>query len=171
MKQTLQDAINKQINEELYSAYLYLDMSAFAKTLGFDGFANWFEIQYKEEMDHMMGLYHYLLEVDGVVDLQAVKKPDVKFTDIKTLFDLALEHEKHITKCINDLYLLATKESDFALQNFLNWYTAEQVEEEANARKYIDKLRIAGDNSQALLMLDQELMQRIYTPLDPMAKK
>lgn len=169
MKATILAELNKQINEELFSSYLYLSMAAYAKAKSLDGFANWFEIQAKEELDHAMGFYHYILDVHGQVELEAIAKPERDFENPLALFKAGLKHEQHITGRIHFLYDLAEKEKDHALKSLLKWYLDEQVEEEANASKYVDKLSLAGQDGAALLMLDAELQQRVYVPLNPRA--
>lgn len=167
MTKKLQQEVNNQINEEMFSSYLYLSMSAFAKSKSLNGFANWFEIQAKEELDHAMGFYNYLLDAQGTVELQAIAQPSTSFANVKELFSEGLKHEKHITSRINFLYELAQEEKDHAFISLLKWYLDEQVEEEANASEYVDKLNLAGANGAALLMLDAELSQRIYTQVIP----
>lgn len=167
MTKKTEKEINNQINEELFSSYLYLSMAAYAKEKSLDGFANWFEIQAKEEIDHAMGFYHYLLDANGTVELEAIKKPQSTFAKPIDLFTGGLKHEKHITARINFLYDLAQEEKDHSLKSLLKWYLDEQVEEEANAKKYVDKMTLAGDDGSALLMIDTELAARIYTPLNP----
>lgn len=162
--------LNKQINEELFSSYVYLSMAAYAKAKSLDGFANWFEIQAKEELDHAMGFYHYILDAHGEVELQAIAQPKKDYTSPLALFEEALHHEQHITGRINLLYDLAQEEKDHALTSFLKWYLDEQVEEEASASKYVDKLKLAGHDGAALLMLDTELQARVYVPLSPRAE-
>lgn len=169
MNKITQLEINNQINEELFSSYLYLSMAAYAKEKNLDGFANWFEIQAKEEVDHAMGFYSYLLDAHGSVELQAIAKPENKFSSPAVLFSEAFKHEQHITQRINFLYDLAEKEKDHALKSLLKWYLDEQVEEEANASKYVEKMKLAGDNGSVLFMIDTELAARVYVPLSPRA--
>ncbi len=161
----IEEAINRQINEELYSSYLYLSMSAYFESLGLRGFANWMYVQYQEEKDHAMKLYRYLIERGGRVKLYAIKEPPHEWNSPLHAFEETLKHERHITKCINDLVDLAEKKKDRATFNLLQWYVDEQVEEEANDEEIIQKLKMIGDNPQGLLMLDRELAARTYTPL------
>ncbi|MFC1653832.1 ferritin [Patescibacteria group bacterium] len=163
MNKKLETDFNKQIMEELHSAYIYLAMSAWAKEKSLDGFGNWFEVQFKEEMDHAMGFYNYILSVGGSVKLMAIAEPKIDVKKPEDLFSLGLEHERYITSKIHDLYLLAQEEGDVAAQSFLKWYVDEQVEEEDNASKYLERVKMAGDGA-GLLMLDQELLARIHTP-------
>ena len=159
---------NVQIKEELYSAYLYLAMSAKSRQLGFDGIANWFFIQFQEELDHAKGLFKYMQTREADADLLAIPEPDKNLgTEIADLFKLTLEHEKFITGRINLLYKMAMEVGDFASVEFLRWYVSEQVEEEANANKYLDKATRIKAMPDALYILDDELALRIYTPIDP----
>ncbi len=167
MNKKIQTELNKQINEELFSSYLYLSMAAYAKEKSLDGFANWFEIQAKEELDHAMGFYAYILDAHGSVELEAIAKPATSFESPQILFAEGLKHEKHITSRINFLYDLAETEKDHALKSLLKWYLDEQIEEEANASKYVDKMKLVGSDGTALLMIDTELAQRVYTPVTP----
>ncbi len=161
----IEEAINRQINEEMYSSYLYLSMSAYFESLGLKGFANWMYVQYQEEKDHAMKFYRYLIERGGRVKLYAIKEPPHEWNSPLHAFEETLKHERHITKCINDLVDLVEKKKDRATFNLLQWYVDEQVEEEANDEEIIQKLKMIGDNPQGLLMLDRELAARTYTPL------
>jgi len=161
----MEEALNKQINEEFYSAYLYLSMSAYFERTGLKGFANWMYVQYQEEMGHAMKLYRYLLNRGGTVKLYAIKEPPSEWKSPLDAFQQTLEHERHITKCINDLVDLAERKKDRATFNLLQWYVNEQVEEEANDEEIISRLKMLGDKQpQGLLILDRELAQRKYLP-------
>ena len=161
----MEEAINRQINEEMYSAYLYMSMSAYFEEQGLNGFANWMYVQYQEEMDHAMKFYRYLHERGGNVRLYAIKEPPHEWKSPLDAFEQTLKHEQHITKCINELVDLAEKIKDRPTFNLLQWYIDEQVEEEANDEELINQLKLIGDNGQGLLMLDRELAQRAYTPI------
>lgn len=161
----IEEAINRQINEEMYSSYLYLSMSAYFEHAGLKGFANWMYVQYREEMDHAMKFYRYINERGGKVKLYEIKEPPNEWKSPLHAFEETLKHEKHITECINELVDLAEKKKDRATFNLLQWYIDEQVEEEANDEEIINQLKLIGDNGQGLLMLDRELAQRAYTPL------
>lgn len=160
LSEKMQSAINTQINEELYSAYLYLAMSADADAKGLPGFSNWFKIQYQEELDHAMRFFNYMLERDGEVKLAPIAGPDLGDESPLTLFEKSLEHERHITKCIFGLKDLARAESDHATDVFLEWFVTEQVEEEASAKAVIDQLRLIDGNPSGLFMIDRELAAR-----------
>ena len=161
----IEEELNNQINEELYSSYLYLSMSAYFESINLRGFANWMFVQYKEEMDHAMKIYRYIHERGGRVKLQAIKEPPHEWKSPLHAFEETLKHEKHITERINFLVDLAEKEKDRATFNFLQWYVDEQVEEEANDEEIIGKLKMVGESPNGLFMLDRELAQRKYTPL------
>lgn len=160
----LQDAINEQINRELYSEYLYSAMSAWFASKTLNGFATWMEVQAREEHSHAMGFYKYLLDRGGRVELKAIPKPPKDFKDAMDAFKKTLDHEHFITKSINELKDLAIKEKDHAFDSFLNWYVDEQVEEENNDETIIGKLEIIKGRPEGLLFLDAELGQRVYTP-------
>ncbi len=159
----ISDAINGQINKEMYSAYLYMSMSAYCSNVGLKGFANWFMVQYHEEMVHAMKFYEYLLRQSQTVRLGALKEPPAVFKSPMDMFEKTLAHEQFITKSINDLMDLAKKENDHASQSFLQWYVDEQVEEEENDNDIITQLKLIGKDTSALLMLDKELAARMTT--------
>lgn len=160
----LEKAINEQINKELYSEYLYISMQAWFADQNLDGFANWMNVQGQEERFHAMKFYNYIIERGGQVELLAIEKPPKSFTKPLNAFKMALEHEKFITKSVNDLMDVAIKENDHASKSFLQWYVDEQVEEEANADRIVHKLEMIKDNAQGLFMLDNELAQRVFVP-------
>jgi ferritin len=158
------DALNEQVNKELYSAYLYLCMSAFSSEKGFDGVANWFYVQAQEEMIHADKFYKYILQQGNKVDLKAIEKPEQKFSSVVALFEKTLEHEKFVTSLINKLVKIAKDENDKATEIFLQWFVSEQVEEEENAQKYFKKFNMVGNEGSGLLILDTELAARVFTP-------
>ncbi|PKN72692.1 MAG: ferritin [Candidatus Cloacimonetes bacterium HGW-Cloacimonetes-3] len=160
----LQDAINAQINKELYSEYLYISMQAWFANLNLDGFANWMDAQGKEERFHAMKLFNYLIERGGKVELKAIAQPTVDFKTPLKAFDAALKHEQFVTKSINDLMDIAIKEKDHASRGMLQWFVDEQVEEEAAADRIVNRLKMIGDNPHALFMIDTELGQRVFAP-------
>ncbi len=164
MKGALGQALNDQIKEELFSAYTYMAMEVYAESINLPGFANWFYIQSKEEMEHANGMHKYLISRDAKVEYQAIAKPPVDFKSALHLFEETLTHEKYISKKVNGLYELAIKEKDYAMQSFLRWYIDEQVEEEAQVKEIIEKIKLAGEEAQALYMIDRELANRQYIP-------
>ena len=165
----LEAAINAQINAEMWSAYLYLSMSAYCQDAGYPGIANWFAIQFKEEQDHAMILFNYLQSRGGRVLLEPIAAVDTEWTSPLAAFQHTLEHEGKVTAMINTLMAMAVEEKDFALQSHLNWFVDEQVEEEENATDLVNKFRMVGDNGYGLYQLDQELAARVYTQASPLA--
>ena len=164
MKKSINDALNKQINAEIYSAYLYLAMGAYFDGLGLDGFASWMKVQYQEEMFHAMKFYGFVYERGGSVTMEAIEKPPADFKSVLHVFEETFKHEQHVTSLINNLYDLAVKEKDYAFQSLLNWFIDEQVEEEDSAQKIVDKIKLAGEKGPGVYMLDQELGTRVFTP-------
>lgn len=154
--------INEQINAELYSAYLYLSMSAYCQSINLAGFANWMYVQYQEETSHAMKFYRYLNERGGKVVLTAIDKPQTEWKNVVDVFKNVYEHEQKVTGLINALVDTATAEKDHATVNMLQWYVAEQVEEEANASELVAQLELIEGKGPALLMLDRELRQRVF---------
>lgn len=157
-------ALNEQMNREFYSAYLYLSMSAYSAYIGLKGAANWFYIQYQEEMVHFDKFYHYVLSQGEIVELKAVQSPPAEFKSLMDMFEQTLKHERYITKSIHDLVDLAIKEKDHASEVLLQWYVTEQVEEEANDNDVLARLRLAGKDGNGLFMVDNELATRVFTP-------
>lgn len=160
LSKAMHKALNAQINREVYSAYLYLAMSAAAAGKGYKGTAKWFRVQHQEEMEHAMKLYDYVLSQGASVELGAIEKPVVGFTAILELFETTLVHEQSITKALNGLMDLAVSEKDYATQGLLQWYIGEQVEEEANDTDVVAMLKMAGTSSGTLLMIDKQLGKR-----------
>lgn len=158
------ESINQQINREIYSAYLYLSMGAYAASLGLSGFANWFSVQVKEELTHAEKFYNYVIQQAGRVKLKAVEGPPQDFKSAVDLFEQTLEHEIKVTKLIHDLVDLARKESDHATETFLQWFVTEQVEEESNATEILQKLNIVGKDGNGLLTIDSQLATRVFVP-------
>ena len=155
------EALNKQINEELYSSYLYLSMSAWFENIGLKGFANWMKVQAKEELGHAMKFYKYIISRGGKIRLHEIKAPPHEWQSPLHAFEETLKHEKHITECINKLVELAEEEKDRATFNMLQWFVDEQVEEEANDEEIIAKLKMI-EGSNGIFMLDNQLAQRKY---------
>lgn len=169
MNQHIQDAINAQIAEELYSGYLYIAMSADAGSKSLKGLQNWFSVQAQEERDHALGFHNFLIDRSGKVVLQAIAQPPSDFASPLKMFQEALKHEQHISGAIHALYELSQREKDYPLQSFLKWYIDEQVEEEANASEMIAKIKLAGESGPGFLALDQMLLQRAYVPASILA--
>lgn len=155
--------LNDQINKELYSAYLYLDMANFYNRKGLDGFSNWYEIQAKEEQDHAMLMYQYLHNNDETVTLEAISKPDKTFETLMDPLKAGLEHERYVTSLINTIYAAAQEVNDFRTTQFLDWFIKEQGEEEKNSMDLITKMELFGDDARSLYMLNSELAGRAYS--------
>jgi ferritin len=156
----IQDAMNEQIKNELYSAYQYLSMAAYCESANLPGFAGWMRAQAREETEHAMRIYDFILDRNGRVVLQAIEGPVVEFGSPLEVFERALGHEQKVTTMINDLYGLAARENDYASQAFLQWFVTEQIEEEKNTGDVVETLKMVGDKSEALFLLDRELGQR-----------
>jgi ferritin len=159
----METALNEQMNREMYSAYLYMSMSSYSTNKGLKGFANWFMVQYHEEMFHAMKFYEYTNLQGGKAILKALKQPPADFKSPLDAFTQTLAHERYITKSLNELMELAIAEKDHATQIFMQWYVTEQVEEESNDNEIISQLKIIRDDANGLMMLDRELAARATT--------
>ena len=168
LKETVQEAINKQINAEIHSAYLYLSMSAWFEHEGLSGFANWMKIQYKEELTHATKFFDYVHERNGRVILEPVAGVPADFGGVIDVFEKTLEHEQKVTAMIDELVDVAEKANDRASQSFLQWYVDEQVEEEATVNEILDNLRLIDGQGNGLFMMNRELASRKFT--DPTAE-
>ena len=171
ISQKLQDAINAQINAEFWSAYLYLAMGQHFEHEGHSGIANWFKIQFKEEQAHAEIFINYLNSRGGRVILAPIAEVPSSWDSPLAAYEHTLAHEEKVTGLINDLYAIAVEEKDYATCNKLDWFVAEQVEEEETARGLIDQLKLIGDNGLALYTFNQELAARTYTVPSPLAGK
>jgi len=161
MDKKLVESLNSQLNFELYSAYIYLSMESYLKSLDLNGFANWMNVQVQEELAHVTKFYTFLHDRNENVEFDALPKPQHKWKSPLDVFEHALKHEKIVSKRINALADLAAKVSDHATLNFLQWFVGEQVEEEANAASIIQQIKLVGDS---LFLLDREMGQRVFTP-------
>ena len=166
----LQDALNAQINAEMWSAYLYLSMSVEAESKGLKGFGNWFFIQFREEQDHARILMNYLLARGGQVLLAPIAEVRTSW-EATEAFEDTLAHEKKVTAMINNLYDMAVTEKDHATASMLKWFIDEQVEEEESATTIIDSLKLVSGDKMGVFMLDKELATRTYTQAAPLAGK
>ena len=164
ISERMQDAMNAQINAELYSAYLYLSMAAHFETESLEGMANWMRCQAQEEVVHAMKFFGYVNERGGSVTLAAIDGPETSWESPLAVFEQGYAHEQKVTGLINDLVSLAEELKDRADLSFLQWFVDEQVEEEDSARTVVDKLKLFGGSPHALYMIDQELGQRVFTP-------
>ncbi len=140
------EALNRQINAEIYSAYLYLSMAAYFDSIGLKGFSNWMRVQWQEELMHAMKMFDFVSERGGRVKLYSVEEPPSEWESPLAAFEHVYEHEVNVTKRIHELVEMAMQEKDFATYNFLQWYVAEQVEEEASALEIVEKLRLIGED-------------------------
>lgn len=156
----MQEALNAHVTAELFSANLYLAMSAWCQAKSFKGFGRWLRVQSGEELAHTQKMLDYLVERGGEANLGAVAAPGVSFGTPLQVFEKVLEHERQVSKGIEALHAAAVAEKDTAAQVFLQWFVAEQVEEEANVQEIVDKLRMVGDKSGSTLYLDKEYGKR-----------
>ena len=160
MKESVQEALNKQMNRELYSSYLYTAMAAYFESISLRGFAKWMRIQAKEEYGHGMKFFDYLVERGATVKFMAIDAPPMKWDSPLKVFEEAYKHEQKVTAWIYELVNLAIKEQDHATNNMLQWFVKEQVEEEANANEIVDKIKMLGPEGHAILWVDHELGKR-----------
>lgn len=156
LKKTIGDLLNRQVEREGYSSILYLAMASWSETQGYGGVAEWLYSQAEEEKMHMLKIIRYINERDGKALIPSFDKPPADFDGLKVMFDQVLEHEKYISESINEIVAQTVKEDDFATHNWLQWFVAEQVEEESSAQAIIDKLKLVGDHN--LYMFDRDIM-------------
>ncbi|MEA4867704.1 MAG: ferritin [Rikenellaceae bacterium] len=161
-KKSVEEILNKQINAEFWSAYLYLSMSSYLAQKGLTGFANWMRVQYQEEVSHALKIFDYVIARGGNVKLEPIAAVETDWKGIKEIFDSTYEHECKVTDMIHNCYETALKERDHATANMLQWFIDEQAEEEESALEIIDKLKMVGDNGAALYMMDKELGARTF---------
>ena len=165
MKSKVIDAINLQISREFESAYIYQGIEMYiANNYNLPGFKNFFHIQAQEEVSHAYLMVDYLHRVGAKVALEALEKPAVDYKSILAAFEAGLSHEKKVTAWIHEIAKLTREENDFPAQNFIEFFVKEQVEEEETFRNYIDTIRFIDGNPHAMLLLDQELAQRVFVP-------
>lgn len=160
MDKKLNEIINDQIKNELYSAYLYMAMAAYFESKNFAGFAHWMKIQAKEEFAHAMKFYDYVFDINGRVVLQSIPQPPTEFSSVADVFEKTLAHEKEVTKSLNNIYEQAIELNDNATTIFLQWFITEQVEEEKSASVIIETLKMIKPDSAAMIMYDHQLSKR-----------
>ncbi len=160
INKSMQDAINDQINKELYSSYLYLSMAAYLEDRNLSGFAHWMRVQETEEREHAMKFYDFIVERGGRVILKAIEAPKTEWKSTLELAEEVAAHEAVVTASIHALYELALKEKDYSAQIMLQWFITEQVEEERNAAEIVSNLKLIEDRGTAILMLDHRLAKR-----------
>jgi ferritin len=169
LSKNLKNAINAQINAEMWSAYLYLSMSMDAEAKGHKGVANWFYIQFREEQDHARIFMNYLNSRDEKVQLMPVESVPTEWNSVLDMFKQTLEHERKVTAMINNLSAIAAQDNDFASANRLVWFIDEQIEEEESAREMIAAFEAVEGNKYGMYMLDKELAARTYATPSPLA--
>ncbi len=167
LSKSIASALNDQVNAELFSAYLYLDMSSQADRMGFKGIANWLYVQFQEEMAHGLHIRQYILERGAEATYTDIKAPTGPYQSFLPLFEKVLEHEQYVTARINKIASLAMAEGDHATYSFIGWYVDEQVEEEASADDIVQRLKHMGENAALLYNMDKEMAARVY--IDPFA--
>ena len=164
LSKTLEDALNEQLNKEYYSAFLYLSMSSHFESINLLGMASWMRMQYEEEVLHGLKIFDMIIDMEGTVALKQVDGPPTKFDSVIGVFEKTLEHERNVTKMINEIYALAQKENNYAVQSALQWFIDEQVEEEKSVLEIVNQLKMIGDETTPLLMLDNKLSTRQVSP-------
>ena len=164
LNEKVKELLNEQINKEFHSGYLYLSMSAYLDEIGLHGFANWTKIKAKNEIDHGMTLYEYLLDRNAKINLKSIEINVPNYESPLQVFENILEHEKCITKSINKIAYLSIEECDLATRNFINWYITEQVEEEKTSLDIVTKLKLFGTEKASLYLLDKEMSEFKYKP-------
>ncbi len=169
LSERLMSELNRQINYELYSAYLYTAMETYFLDRGLEGFANFFKVQTMEELAHARILFQYVYRKNGHVALETIDKPEAGFASIIDVFEKALAHEKFVTSRIYMLVDIALEEREHATSSFLKWFVDEQVEEEESFQGLVDRLNLMGDKPSNLFMIDAELGQRAFTLPAPLA--
>ncbi|MEX0746669.1 MAG: ferritin [Rhodothermales bacterium] len=157
MKQSIVEIVNAQIRAEFQAAYFYLAYAARFDLKGLPGFAAWMRKQWQEELEHGLKFYDFLLRRGASVELHALDKPAADSDSPVKVFERVLDHERHVTERIHKMYELAQAEKDYPLQTLLHWFIDEQVEEEDNAAKILDRLKMIGDSGAELYLLDKEL--------------
>jgi len=165
LKKNVEEALNKHLNYEFESAHLYLSIGAYFDSIDLPGFSAWMKIQFDEEAMHARKFYNYIDARGGRILLTGIPEQPRDWNSPLEAFSLTLDHERMISERINDLVTLSIKENDHPTNNFLQWFLAEQVEEEATVSAILTKLKMIGDSAQSLLMLDQELAQRAPAPV------
>lgn len=162
LNKKVETALNEQVNAEIWSAYLYLSMSAYFEDQNLSGFANWMRVQWQEEISHALKIFDYINERGGRVMLKPIDAVKTDWSSPVEAFEETLEHERHVTRLIHNLVDIAIEEKDHATNNMLQWFVAEQVEEEDNAETLLEQLKMIGGKGHGMLMLDRELKSRTF---------
>ena len=163
MNEIIAKLLNEQINKELYSAYLYLDIANYYDSLDLDGYANYYMVQAQEERDHALLFMKYMQNNGLKVTLEAIGKPDKVFNSVLAPLEVAAEHERYVTALINAIYHEAHEAKDYRTMKFLDWFVDEQMEEEDNADSMVSRYKLFGGDARGLYLLDQEYAARVYT--------
>jgi ferritin len=164
LKDKMQQALNEQINAELYSSYMYLAMSAYFEAQSLKGFSNWMRVQAQEELLHVVKFFDFINDRSGRAVLSAVAAPPKDWDGPLAAFEAVYQHECEVSDLINKLVDVARELSDHATYNFLQWFVAEQVEEEASVDQVVQHLKLVGKDNQGLFLIDRELATRVFTP-------
>jgi len=164
LSEKIQTALNEQLNAELYSSYLYLSMSSYFKSVNLEGFANWMDVQAREELMHAMKFYNFILQRGEKIVLKAVEAPPTDWNSSLNVFENVLKHEQKVTGLINQLVGLALAENDHATNIFLQWFVTEQIEEEESADYVVQQLKFVDGAKSGLFMMDRELSKRVLGP-------
>ena len=162
MNDKIKTLLNEQINKELYSAYLYVDIANYYDELDLDGYANYYMIQAQEERDHALLFMKYMQNNGWKVTLEAIAKPDKIFTGVLDPLEVAAEHERYVTSLINTIYHECYEARDYRTMKFLDWFVDEQMEEEDNADSMVNRYKLFGSDPKGLYALDQEYAARVY---------
>ena len=160
LTETIQNALNRHINEEFYSSYLYLSMSAYCESADLPGFAHWLRLQSQEEYAHAMNLFDFVQEREGRVLLLPIREPTLEFGSALEVMQGTLDHERQVSQLIHRLYALAVQEGDYPTQVHLQAFITEQVEEEKTAAEIVAQLKMIGDSASDLLLLDRRMAAR-----------
>jgi ferritin len=156
----VEEVLNKQVNAEFWSAYLYLSMAAWCESQGLRGCASWMRVQFQEETSHALKFFDYVINRSGEIKLQPVAAVETSWKSILHMFEETYKHECHVTELIGNCYEVAVAEKDHATASMLKWFIDEQTEEEINALDIIDKLKLIGEKSSGIFYLDKELSKR-----------
>ncbi|MCM5662002.1 ferritin [Galbibacter mesophilus] len=159
LSKKIEEALNKQVRVEAESSQIYLAMACWAEVKGLEGVAQFMYDQSDEEREHMLKLVKFINERGGHARISALKEPNVTFKSFKEMFEKLFEHEVFVSESINDLVHITLEQKDYSTHNFLQWYVAEQIEEEAMARTILDKINLIGDDKGGLYLFDRDIQQ------------
>lgn len=160
LSKKVEEVLNKQINAEFWSAYMYLSMSAYFQSIAMPGFAKWMRIQFEEEKEHALKIYDFVFSRGGEVKLDAIEKVPTTWKSVSEVIKATYDHECKVTAMIYNCYEVANGEKDYATTSMLKWFIDEQVEEEENVVNILDKLALVGESKHTLYQLDKEMSKR-----------